>query len=638
MCGIFGVLPHNDNYQLDESRILEMSRIIDHRGPDDNGVYCNGHIGLAHYRLSIIDLSGGHQPMSNEDGSLWIVYNGEIYNHLELRRDLERAGHRYRTKSDTETILHAYEEYGHEAVNRLQGMFAFAIWDAGRKQLFCARDRMGIKPFYYYADNDKFIFASEIKAIVEDAGISRELCVDSLPEYLFFGYPTGGRTMYEGINALMPGHTLTVSGAGMKINQYWDVPESASETGRSEESYVQELDTLLQETVSSHLMSDVPLGVFLSGGLDSSLIAAMASRKTGRGLNTFSVGYDNRQHSELPFAERVSEHVGTHHHDLVISSDDFAENLPRLIWHEDEPIVFSSSVPLYLISKMAKEHVTVVLSGEGSDEIFAGYPKYAYTMLNYRMGRVYETLVPGALRRNIFRPLAKSIPLPLKFRKKLQHTFLFFDATIEDLYINNFFPGIRPEEQGSVLSEGMRERISGISSVRGLLEYYNQCPSEDFLSRMLYVDQKSYLLELLMRQDAMSMATSVESRVPFLDHKLIEYAATIPAGMKLSGTNGKKILKRVAEKYLPKDIIYRKKMGFPTPLAAWFRNEFKGKVEELLLGGRTRERGMFDCAYISTMLRRNYEGQIDWTEQIWRLVNLELWLRIYIDGESDVRF
>ncbi len=637
MCGICGIVSFTDK-DIDENLLGRMGSLLHHRGPDENGIYNKGRVGLSHYRLSIIDLSGGHQPMGNEDGSLWITYNGEIYNHLELRRELQQKGHKYATKSDTETILHAYEEYGPDVVNRLRGMFAFAIWDEKKSRLFCARDRFGIKPFYYYESNEKFVFASEIKAVLEDDSIQREMNIDSLPEYLFFGYPTQGRSMFENVSVLPPGHTLTINGSKTELHQYWDVPEHVSDESLPQEHYENELERLLSESVRMHLMSDVPLGVFLSGGVDSSLIAAMAGRDLNNELNTFSVGYDDKHNSELPYAKIVSEYLNTKHHEITISCRDFAENLPRLIWQEDEPIVFSSSVPLYMVSKLASEHVKVVLSGEGSDEIFAGYPKYAYTMFNSNMMKWYKSLTPEFMRNSLIRPLLDNMPMPLKYKKKLRHTFFFYSPEVEDIYINNFFPGIRPEEQKRVLSSMFNERIAGKDSVKGLIQYFNECPGTDFVSKVLYMDQKSYLLELLMRQDAMSMATSIESRVPFLDHKVVEYGATIPYKMKISGFEGKVILKKIAEKYLPNSIVYRKKMGFPTPMSSWFRNELSSNVSEILLGSRSRSRNMYDYNYIEAMLKKNNDGVIDWTEQIWRLVNLELWIRTFIDRDDNVRF
>ena len=635
MCGICGIYQYN-HLPVERNDLLRMAEILHHRGPDDSGVFCRQSVGIGHKRLSIVDLARGHQPMSNKDKMIWIVFNGEIYNHPQLKPLLEQKGYHYETSSDTETILHLYEEYGIDAVHKLRGMFAFAIWDSRKKLLFCARDRLGIKPFNYYADETCFIFASEIKAILEHPAVSRECNFSALPEKLFFGYSTDDQTMFKGVKTLLPGHYLTLSGDKFTIQSYWDVPPVNKD--REVQPTQEALESLLKESIRIHLMSDVPIGVFLSGGVDSSLIAAMTQQELGDGLNTFSVGYKEAADSELPFARIVGKHLKTKHHEVFIDHNDFAEYLPKLIWHEDEPIVFPSSVPLYLVSKLAQKHVKVVLSGEGADEIFAGYPKYAFTLLNHRLQEKYESFCPAGIRDNMIRPLLKHLPLPLKYRKKFSHSFFFFSPEIDDIYINNFFSGFRPKEQLKILSDETKNRIGSIVPARGLLALFDKYQSDDFLSRILYMDQKTYLLELLMRQDAMSMATSIESRVPFLDHKVVECAVDISKSNKINGLKGKVILKMIADKYLPHEIVHRKKMGFPTPLAGWFRNEFSEHVDNLLLSPRTVERNIFQVDYVRHMLKQNREKKVDWTDQIWRLVNLELWFRIFIDQESSVSF
>ncbi len=383
MCGIAGFvnLRHAAASLADLRR---MTDVISHRGPDGHGVHEDGIAFLGHRRLSIIDVAGGSQPMSNEDGSIWISFNGEVFNHAALRPELEQAGHHYVTRCDTETIVHAYEQYGPDCVNRFRGMFAFAIWDAGRRRLFCARDRLGIKPLYYFSTGDVFVFASEIKALLRHPDVHAELEESLIPEYLAFGYTSGDRTLFRGIRKLMPGHTLTLdAGTGhIEIRRYWDVPEPGAPEEKSDEEWIRECRQRLEETVRMRLMSDVPLGMFLSGGVDSSAIAALMKRMRTEPVKTFAVGYQESAYSELSYARQVSDAIGTDHHEVVVGMEDFFNALPRLVWHEDEPIAWPSSVSLYFVSKLASEHVKVVLTGEGSDELFAGYHRYQHYLFN----------------------------------------------------------------------------------------------------------------------------------------------------------------------------------------------------------------------------------------------------------------
>src|SRR5712692_6765817 len=390
MCGICGILYPDPRQRVERGTLAEMNQQIVHRGPDDDGFFLERNVGLAMRRLSIIDIQTGHQPITNEDENLWIVYNGEIYNHQELRKDLEARGHRYRTKSDTETIVHLYEEYGDDCVKRLRGMFAFAIWDGSKRRLYIARDRLGIKPLYYYYDGKTLLFGSEIKAVLAYPGMKPEFNRQTLAEYLAFGYISGAESMYAGVRKLLPGHILRLDERGqLETSQYWDLNVAADEGNRPREHYVVRYRELLEECVSSHLMSDVPLGVFLSGGLDSSAVAALTTKIRREPIETFSVGYGEAAFSELPFARQVAEHIGSKHHEVRLSREQFFETLPRLIWHEDEPVVWPSSVSLYFVASLARERVTVVLTGEGSDETLAGYTRYAWTLKNSRMDDVY---------------------------------------------------------------------------------------------------------------------------------------------------------------------------------------------------------------------------------------------------------
>src|SRR6266567_7545598 len=391
MCGIAGMMKFGQDARADSGAVRQMCAAMTHRGPDDEGVYTDGPVGIGMRRLSIIDVAGGHQPISNETGTIWIVFNGEIYNHAELRKKLEPLGHRYRTNSDTETIVHLYEQYGRDCVQHLRGMFAFAIWDREKEALFIARDRLGIKPLYYQLTSDLFLFGSEIKAILAYPGIKPEFNQSTLAEYLAFGYIAGQETMFTGIRKLMPGNKLEIDDSGdIKIEPYWDLSAPAGNDGRPRAHYIKTYRELLEECVASHLMSDVPLGVFLSGGLDSSAVAALTSKIRGEQIETFSVGYDEEAYSELPYAREVARHIGSRHHEVRLSRQEFFDSLPKLIWHEDEPIVWPSSVSLYFVARLARERVTVVLTGEGSDETLAGYTRYAWTLQNSRMDGIYR--------------------------------------------------------------------------------------------------------------------------------------------------------------------------------------------------------------------------------------------------------
>src|SRR5437016_6307287 len=536
MCGICGIFHRDRARRVERDTLAEMNQRIVHRGPDDDGFLVEGNVGLAMRRLSIIDIETGHQPISNEDENVWIVYNGEIYNHQELRVDLERRGHRYRTKSDTETIVHLYEEYGRDCVKHLRGMFALAIWDRRKRSLFVTRDRLGIKPLYYRCDGRTFLFGSEIKTILAYPGVKAEFNQRTLAEYLGFGYIAGPETMFAGIRKLLSGHTLQLGeNTEPEINSYWDLSVPQDVDGRPRSYYVKTYREMLEECVSSHLMSDVPLGVFLSGGLDSSAVAALTTKIRREPIETFSVGYGEEEYSELPYARKVADHLGSRHHEVRLSREEFFETLPKLIWHEDEPIVWPSSVSLYFVARLAHQRVTVVLTGEGSDETLAGYTRYAWTLKNSRMDQAYRMLVPEFGRTLVRRGIYAG-PLSGAMHRKLEHTFLVRDgASWPSFYFDNFysaFSGGGPEG----LLTGEAKAMCG-DAYAGSMNYWNGS-SGDMLHRMLYTDIKTYLVELLMKQDQMSMAASIESRVPFLDHELVEFTASIPARYETKGLAG----------------------------------------------------------------------------------------------------
>jgi len=607
-----------------------MSAQIVHRGPDEDGSYVDGNVALAIRRLRIIDVQSGQQPITNEDQNIWIVYNGEIYNHQQLREELESRGHRYRTRSDTETIVHLYEEYGPECVQRLRGMFAFAIWNRRTRRLFIARDRLGIKPLYYRFEGGTLLFGSEIKTILEYPGVKPEFNQGALAEYLAFGYIAGPETMFSGICKLLPGHTLEIGETGeMKISQYWDLTTSPDAIEHSRDYYVKGYRDLLEESVASHLMSDVPLGVFLSGGLDSSVVAALTQKIRREPIETFSVGYSEESFSELPYARQVADHLGSKHHEIRMSRQDFFDILPALVWHEDEPIAWPSSVSLYFVARLAKSRVTVVLTGEGSDETLGGYARYAWTLMNSGMDNVYRALTPARLRK-LLRSALRASPLSASMRRQLEHTFLLRDGEAwSSFYFDNFYSAFSAEDQRDLLAS-QAQGTAG-DAYANSLRYWNQS-SGDLLHRMLYTDIKTYLVELLMKQDQMSMAASIESRVPFLDHQLVEFTADIPARYSIRGMDGKSILKSAAEDLLPRSVIYRKKMGFPTPWSRWLGVQLDA-LEAMLLEPRTLNRGLFRKDAIECLFAEHRADRRDHGDRIWRLLNLEIWHRVFIDGE-----
>jgi asparagine synthase (glutamine-hydrolysing) len=631
MCGICGILYPNCNREVDRNVLAAMNRQIAHRGPDDEGFFVEGSVGLGMRRLSIIDVKTGHQPLSNEDENLWIVFNGEIYNHAKLRTEMESRGHRYRTHSDTETIVHLYEEYGRDCVKHLCGMFAFAIWDGRRKSLFVARDRLGIKPFYYRYDRKTFLFGSEIKAILAYPGIPAELNNGVLAEYLAFGYLAGSQTMFAGVEKLLPGHTLELDASGkLNIACYWDLTMPVDEEVRPREYYVKTYRELLEACVSSHLMSDVPLGVFLSGGLDSSVIATLTTKIRCEPIDTFSVGYGEEAFSELPYARQVAQHIGSRHHEVRLTREEFFASLPNLIWHEDEPIVWPSSVALYSVAKLARESVKVVLTGEGSDETLGGYTRYAWTIANSRMDRAYRSLVPAFARR-LVRDRIGSGALPSAVRRKLEHTFAGRDgASWSSFYFDNFYSAFSAAEQNDLLTPKTKE-MSG-NAYTGSMAHWEKS-SGDLLHRLLSTDIHTYLVELLMKQDQMSMAASIESRVPFLDHELVEFTARIPAKYSVRGLSGKQILKSAAEDLLPHSIVHRTKLGFPTPWAHWLAGPQLDTIENMLIEPRTKERGLVKPVAVCKLFAEHRAGRRDNGNRIWRLLNLEIWQRVFLEGE-----
>ncbi len=628
MCGIVGIVRFNPEDVADEARLKRMRDVLRHRGPDGEGLWVDGPVGLGHRRLAIVDVAAGHQPMANEDDSVWITYNGEIYNHAELRPALEAKGHRYRTRSDTETILHLYEEEGDGCVERLRGMFAFALWDRRRRRLLLARDRLGIKPLYYACTDREILFASEIKALLAAGADPVRFNQAILPEFLATRFVAGEETFFRGIRKLLPGRTLTWSpDEGIRRRRYWRLPMAQDETRGTLAEEAQEVRARLEGTVRSHLMSDVPLGLFLSGGIDSSGLAALMAPMVDGAIRTFSVGFDEPGANELAYARLVARAVRAEHHEVVVSPAEFWEAVPQLVWHEDEPIAFTSSVPLYFVSRLARDHVKVVLTGEGADELFLGYNRYRVTAWNERLGGAYAALAPDGVRAAVRRAIGH---LPRSLRRYAGRSFLALEGGPRRLFCENF--AVFPEalQQGLLKDRGLLARRDPYAEA---LRCYAEAPG-GALGRMSYADLQTYLVELLMKQDQMSMAASIESRVPFLDHEFVEHVAALPGRLKLRGWQTKAVLRAALRDLVPREILTRRKMGFPVPVGRWLRGAFWPLVDELVLGERALRRGLFDARALRRLAEEHRAGAAEHGDRLWLLANLEIWNRIFLDGED----
>jgi asparagine synthase (glutamine-hydrolysing) len=627
MCGINGIaFSTRSNRQISERILLAMRDCLFHRGPDDGGVFVDGNIGFAHRRLSIVDVAHGAQPMFNSDRSKVIVYNGEVYNHADYRAELEADGYKFETHCDTETILHLYERDGEKCVEKLRGMFAFAVWDKLQKRLFIARDRLGVKPLYYVHDEQgNLFFASEIKALLAANAVKPEINFQAFPDQFANHGTSRDETLFKNVKRLLPGHFLIWKDGDLKIEKYWDVSFEPKHEEKSDREYVEEWKELFRKSVKLRLMADVPLGMFLSGGIDSSAIAAMMSQMVDEPIKTFSVGFKEREANEFEFARIVSKAYKTDHHEITITPEQFFAELPNLVYHEDEPLGFIASVPLYFVSKLAQKHVKVVLTGEGRDEIMAGYGRYGKTLQLLNYGEKYESLTPSFLRSAVKSGVSA-------IGGKLTRTFLTRDNDIENLFFDNFAI-FGKAMQKQLFSNETKEQISETNPYISQNRWLAETDAQDTLDKLLYADTKTYLHELLMKQDQMSMAASIESRVPFLDHKLIEFTAKLPERMKLRGKTTKWILREAMKGVLPDEILNRSKMGFPVPIGNWFRNEFRGVVEEYVLSERAIERGFFNRDFVRDLVNRHNAGE-NHDERIWLLVNFEIWQRRFFDGET----
>lgn len=622
MCGIAGIL------QLDRTKgappeVLErMLLSIYHRGPDEDGRLVDGELAMGMRRLSIIDLAEGQQPIFDESGRYAVVFNGEIYNYRELRQELLSRGHTLKTHSDTEVIVHLYEELGPACLEQLRGMFGIAVWDNRERTLFIARDRLGIKPLYYTQKNQTFIFGSEVKAILEHPEISATLDLRGLANYLSLKYIPAPGTLFAGIQSLPPGHYLLARDGRIDIRRYWNVSYVKPQPAKSEMEYIEEAAALMRESVKLRLRSDVPFGAFLSGGVDSSTVVALMAEQLSEPVKTFSVGFG--EGDELPYAKLVADRFGCDHHTLNITAADFIEHAESVLWHMDQPIADQATVATHMVSKLARQHVKMVLTGEGGDELFAGYARYAGERFS-PWTRWLPQWAGGIARAGVRR-------LPGMRRGKIALHALTIGN--EAQRFANWFPMFNDETKRQVLTDRMGDYRAGAAAV--FQEQLDDCDARDSLDRMLYVDTKLWLPDfLLLRGDKLTMANSLEARIPLLDHKLVEFAGRLPVEYKLRQGERKYLLKRVAEKLIPAEIIHRKKQGFPIPIDRWLRHEARPLMRDMLSQDSLRRRGLFNPAYVEKLMVQHETGYADNTTELWGLVSFEIWMRRFCDGQRE---
>jgi asparagine synthase (glutamine-hydrolysing) len=618
MCGICGIFEFHRRDIIPEALVHRMNDTMIHRGPDDEGIYVGEGIGLGFRRLSIIDLSGGHQPISNEDGRIWVMLNGEIYNYAELRQDLLNRGHQFRTRSDTESIVHLYEEYGEDCFRRLRGMFAIALWDSRERKLVLARDRVGKKPLFYSADEKGILFGSELKALLAANGLSRSIDNEALADYFSFGYVPAPKTIYRAVRKLLPGHYLVASKKGLREVCYWELSFGNVEN-RSEEEWGELLRHQICEATRVRLMSDVPLGAFLSGGVDSSSVVAMMSHLMKRPVTTCSIGFEDKEYNEAGYARQVAEQFKSEHHEEIVRPSAL-EILDKLVWHYDEPFADSSAIPTYYVSKVARNYVTVALGGDGGDESFAGYRRYMHDYFENR----FRQYVPAPLRSGVFGPLGNWYPAlawaPRMFRAKA--TFQSLSRTPLEGYFNSV-SYFRPAEKQRLFTSDFRNSLNGYDSIEVLRHYYDRAGTEDLLSRIQYVDIKTYLTDdILAKVDRASMAVSLEVRAPLLDHHLLELAAQIPSSLKLRGRTGKYIFKKAMASQLPEGILNRPKMGFAIPLDRWFRNELRDLTYDALFNTSD---GILDPTFLKTIWNQHQKGHYDRSQHLWSVLMFRKW-------------
>ena len=624
MCGIAGIVSTAVGQRIESATIHRMCHAIVHRGPDEEGIFVKDGTGLGMRRLSIIDLAGGQQPVFNEDRTAWVVFNGEIYNFPELREGLLERGHRFSTHSDTETIVHLYEEMGVDCVNKLRGMFAFALYDERRQKLLMARDRLGKKPLHYALQGQRLLFGSEIKAILAVAPELVTVNHEALLQYMYFGYVPDPLTAFTTIQKLPPGHLLEFEKGKIKVRQYWDLPQYSTHPPQTEDECLEEMEHRLAEAVRIRLISEVPLGALLSGGTDSSTVVALMARASSKPVKTFAIGFRNQEFNEAPYARMVAEKFGTDHHELIVEPD-VLQTVETLTSSLEEPFGDSSMLPTYYVSQMARKHVTVALSGDGGDEIFAGYDRYAIHLRRQVFERIPHwarsfyrqkiyPLLPGDIRGKKF-----SYNVSLPWRERYVDGISFVPAFERDM------PLLSAEFRAVLREYGDPEDV--------MYRFFEQAPAKDPVSQMLYVDTKTYMVgDILTKVDRMSMATSLEVRVPILDHEFVEWATGLPVDWKIRGGKQKYILRKLAERVgVPREVLYRPKQGFALPLVHWMKRELKELIMTVLLDPKTQQRGYFEARAVRQLLDEHFRGRRDHSGRIWRLLMFELWHRNYLE-------
>ena len=627
MCGITGFV-NNSGEAADREVLGRMNGAIAHRGPDDDGFYSNGGAGLAMRRLAIIDLAGGHQPIHSADGTKWIVFNGEIYNYQEIRDDLDKRGHAFYTNSDTEAIVHLYSEFGDECVQYLRGMFAFAIWDETDRSLFLARDRVGKKPLLYsHQPNGDLIFGSEFQALLEHPSVSREVDAAAIDNYLSYLCVPAPQTAYKSIRKLEPGHWLKWRAGQIETKRYW-LPDFSKKIKISEEDAIDETTRLLRESTKLRLISEVPLGAFLSGGVDSSIVVALMAQESSTPVKTFSIGFDEEDYSELKYARRVAEHVGAEYNEFVVRPNAL-DVIPTLVEHYGEPYADSSAIPTYYVAKETRKHVTVALNGDGGDESFAGYERYAAM----RLAESYHR-IPQVVRKALIEGPAGLLPVSELKRSRIRDAKRFLQGAglpTTERYFRWMSSFDRQAKKG-IYTDSFAAELNGTDASAVLGSWFTRANGSGIVDAAMFTDQMTYLPnDLLVKVDIASMANSLEARSPFLDHKVIEFAATLPDTLKLQGRETKTLLKKVAARLVPSDVVYRRKMGFGVPIGKWFRGEMKDFVRDVLLSDRSLQRGVIRPEILKMYVTQHIAGERDHSFQLWTLMMLELWFQRFID-------
>lgn len=634
MCGITGKLFFQNGRPVSPQLIQRMTNTLIHRGPDDAGYYIDGNFGFGMRRLSIIDLAGGHQPIFNEDKSLAIIFNGEIYNYRELKKDLENRGHRFRTNSDTETILHCYEQYGNEFMHKLNGMFAIAIWDIKNHKLLLVRDRLGIKPLYYYLDNEKLLFGSEIKAIIEDETIGRKVNPDALDMYLSFMYVPNPLSMFEKIYKLPPGHLLVCENGKTEVRRYWDI-NFAPDHSRTEKEFIEEYNHLLEDAVKIRLLSEVPLGAFLSGGVDSSSIVAMMAKVSSHRVKTFSIGFEEGgYHDETKYAELIAKKFGTEHTSFKVSSS-MLQMLPKYVYHFDEPFADYAAFPTYVVSKLARQHVTVVLTGDGGDEIFAGYDRYRFEALADKI-----TQLPSGIRNGMLLPLSRWLKNLASAEKSSYAILNGIYRRLHEMnketgrrYIERFYLYDYPDKSRLMMHPGI---FKNDFAYTGLKDIWKNNFSDN-LARRLYFDIMTSLPEdMLTKVDRVTMAVSLEARVPLLDYRIVELSARIPSHMKMSLRKLKRFMKHAAAGYLPQSIINRPKHGFSSPIDRWLRHDLKEMTGDILSPENVRRSNYFEPQFVSAMVNDHFAGKANYGEKLFMLMVFLMWHSVFMKPPHSV--